>query len=447
MNWTKKYITDIIEDLAEENAIACRALFRITEIEFTTDVPTLAVSLSERPTLRINQKFLQENAKSEDDVKCLLLHEFLHVMLLHTEKYQLSNLLLNIALDAIINSIIHRVYGSRFSGFFNRLYTGTGIDCLLRPPNPAINSSKEINLEEIHYEIYAGKYAADDLFELLEYLHHKNLIGNCQGITLIGNHEGGEQNISPQNSELLNEILKSMDGTGIWNKANARGISFNSGEDTAQVKKQKITQWRKSTWKILKKCLLPDNREKTEIRPDTSMMPILNSRNRRAFTLLETSSIIPFCPIPSYRIKPRKLATIYLDVSGSMSGELEQIATLISSFREFIRFPIYVFSNEVKTATLKGGKLFYNTTGGTSISCVFEHIKKNKVPKSVIITDGYTESITSEMLWGIGVNNIHAIVSNNGNAGEFRKNKIKYYQLEKLENEKIFRSSFERTSR
>src|SRR5690606_29916631 len=156
------------------------------------------------------------------------------------------------------------------------------------------------------------------------------------------------------------------------------------------------------------------------------------------------SSIIPFCPIPSCRIKAKKLSTIHLDVSGSMRGELQQIATLISSFRELIRLPTYVFSNEVNTATLNGGKLLYNTTAGTSISCVFEHIKKNKVPKSVIITDGYTESITSEMLWGIGVNNIHAIVSNNGNAGEFRKNKIKYYQLEKLENENIFRSSFER---
>ncbi|HRN72129.1 MAG TPA: hypothetical protein PLM81_03300 [Ginsengibacter sp.] len=430
MNWTKKYITDIIEDLAEENVIACRALFRITRIDFTTNVPTLAVSLSEKPTLCINQKFLQEYAHSENDIKCLLLHEFLHVMLLHTEKYQLSNPLLNIALDAIINSIIHRVYGLSLSGFFNRFYAGTGVDCLLRPQDPAINSSKEINWKEIHNEIYWGKYAADDLFELLEYLYFKKLTGNCQGITLIGNHEDQKSTISPQNSALLDGILKSMDGKGIWSKAKARGISFDHQEDIIQIKRQKIAQWRKSAWKILKKCLQPDKRGKTEIRPDTSMMPILNSHNRRAFTLLETSDIIPFCPISSYRIKPRELATIYLDVSGSMDGELEQIAALLSSFKDSIRFPIHVFSNEVKDAKLKEDKLIYDSTGGTSIACVFEHMKKNKVPKSVIVTDGYTERITPEMLWGIEVNNIRAIISYDGNPAEFSSNKIEYHQLE-----------------
>ncbi len=46
MNWTEKQIKNIVQDLSEENAFACRALFQISEIIFTRKVPTLAVTLS-----------------------------------------------------------------------------------------------------------------------------------------------------------------------------------------------------------------------------------------------------------------------------------------------------------------------------------------------------------------------------------------------------------------
>jgi len=133
MEWTEQQIRYVIQDMTSENPLACRALFKIADVEFTGKVPTMAVSLSGNPILKINLDFCRKHLRSENDVKAVLLHEFLHVLLLHTEKYKISNPLLNIALDAIINSIIYRYKGMDYAGFFARFYKWEGISLLLRP--------------------------------------------------------------------------------------------------------------------------------------------------------------------------------------------------------------------------------------------------------------------------------------------------------------------------
>ena len=84
MNWTEQQIKYIIQDFTEENVLACRALFMITDIEFTTKISTMAVTLSKNPVLKINLEFCNNHLQLENDVKAVLLHEFLHVLLLHT---------------------------------------------------------------------------------------------------------------------------------------------------------------------------------------------------------------------------------------------------------------------------------------------------------------------------------------------------------------------------
>lgn len=157
MNWTEKQIKNIVHDLSEENAFACRALFQISEIIFTRKVPTLAVTLSKNPMLLINMNFLNKYAITEYHVRAVLMHEFLHVVLLHTEKYSVNTPLINIALDAIINSIIHRRYGDRYSDFFSKFYKWEGLQCLLRPKLEGEHYPEE--WDEVHKLIYSGKLA------------------------------------------------------------------------------------------------------------------------------------------------------------------------------------------------------------------------------------------------------------------------------------------------
>lgn len=429
MNWTKNHIVNIVKDLSEENPFACRALFKISDIIFTETVPTLAVSISANPVLMINQSFLDKHAISENDVKAVLLHEFMHVILMHTEKFKYNTPLLNIALDAIINSIIHRTYGEMYSDFFCRLYEPVGITSLLRA------DKEDDDWSVIHNKIYSGKFAADDLYELLQYLMTKGQIKGSAQLIFIGNHGslGNHGNsVSPENKKLLDEILSKMNGTGIWNHHRARGSNDQLNNEQVKIERYKTNKWRSKVFCILKKCMEEDKKVKNTVSDLTVMMPVLNNSDRRALSIVSWLGLIPFSRNTFSEKKASETVNIYLDVSGSMSEEIDQIVSLLYHFRKNIRTPLWVFSNQVEKASFKDGKIIYKSTNGTSISCVFDHIKVNRFRKNLIVTDGYTESITDQMIKGISLEKLWVIISANGNATEFNNQHIKYTQLKKL---------------
>src|SRR5512143_1999027 len=111
---------DLVAELIDENPFAIRAVLRILGIEFTADVPTLAVTCEERPRLLVNLAFVREHCRADTEVKALLCHEFLHVLLRHTEARKPFTPARHLALDAVINSIIHREHGSEYSSMMSR---------------------------------------------------------------------------------------------------------------------------------------------------------------------------------------------------------------------------------------------------------------------------------------------------------------------------------------
>jgi hypothetical protein len=432
MNWTEQQIKYIIQDFTEENVLACRALFMITDIEFTTKITTMAVTLSKNPVLKINLEFCNNHLQSENDVKAVLLHEFLHVLLLHTLKYKTSNTLLNIALDAIINAIIFRYKGMQYAAFFARFYPWEKISFLLRPgcDNPWRGFYSD--WIDIHRKIYNGKYCADDLYELLVYLSEKIATNTFDEIILLGNHTDEEEEISNELKEVLDGIMQKMDGTMIWNKSKLRGIGRKLNVEELQVARYKKNRWAQSTIALLKKSLLPDNKLKTDTEIHEMMLPVMSSSDRRAIARFKHSGMIPMSINKSTKPAFSQLATIYLDVSGSMSEEIDELISLLYHFRTYIKMPLLVFSNEVVPARFKDGKLEYESTGGTSIGPVFNHLRQNNIKKSLIVSDGYVEKIDDFMLRNLRRENINVLVSANGNPQKFMEMKIPYLQLEKL---------------
>ena len=432
MNWTEQQIKYIIQDFTEENVLACRALFMITDIEFTTKISTMAVTLSKNPVLKINLEFCNNHLQSENDVKAVLLHEFLHVLLLHTLKYKTSNTLLNIALDAIINAIIFRYKGMQYAAFFARFYPWEKISFLLRPQCDNPWRGFDSDWIDIHQKIYNGKYCADDLYELLVYLSEKIDTNTFDEIILLGNHTDEEEEISNELKEVLDGIMQKMDGTMIWNKSKLRGIGRKLNVEELQVARYKKNRWAQSTIALLKKSLLPDNKLKTDTEIHEMMLPVMSSSDRRAIARFKHSGMIPMSINKSTKPAFSQLATIYLDVSGSMSEEIDELISLLYHFRTYIKMPLLVFSNEVVPARFKDGKLEYESTGGTSIGPVFDHLRQNNIKKSLIVSDGYVEKIDDFMLRNLRRENINMLVSANGNPQKFMEMKIPYLQLEKL---------------
>ena len=79
MNLDESQFRQILADLLVESPLACRALLRLARLEFTDRVPSLGVTLADPPVLKVNLGFLRCHACTEEDVKAVLLHEFLHI--------------------------------------------------------------------------------------------------------------------------------------------------------------------------------------------------------------------------------------------------------------------------------------------------------------------------------------------------------------------------------
>lgn len=415
--------------MIEENPLASRALLEITDIEFTGAVQTMAVTLSAKPVLKINLRFCNEHLKTENDVKAVLLHEFLHILLLHTEKYTISSPLLNIALDAIINSIIYRYKGMEYADFFKRFYHKRNVGVLLRPLN--ILERLDDEWEQLHRKIYSGKYCADDLFELLSYLRDKILDEEIKELLLLGNHDDNHQ-IPKEIKDILDQTMKKMDSALIWNKPQTRGTGDSKRTDEQAIVKYKKNKWENSTFRLIQKSLIRDKKSKSETVTREMILPILSSHDSRALARYQFSGIIPLSKTEYLKTTESQRVSIYLDVSGSMDREIQSIVSLLYHFRSFIKLPLWVFSNEVEEARIKNGKLEYKSSGGTSISPVFVHLRKHKTEKCLIVTDGYVEKLDEVMLYGLRKDKINVLVSAEGNPSVFENAGIPYLQLEKL---------------
>jgi predicted metal-dependent peptidase len=130
--------------------------------------------------------------------------------------------------------------------------------------------------------------------------------------------------------------------------------------------------------------------------------------------------------------KPLGTAQIYLDVSGSMNAEMGLIIGLLNRLRRFLRMPFWAFSNKVSPAHIDGGALKTNTTGGTSLTCVLEHIAKTRPESAVIITDGYIETIPRTLVLQTNHTRIHTLLTRDGSATELNQAGLSYTQLPKV---------------
>ena len=58
----------ILAELIDENPFAIRAVLRILAIEFTTEIPTVAVTVEARPRLLVNLEFVAAHCRGDVEV-------------------------------------------------------------------------------------------------------------------------------------------------------------------------------------------------------------------------------------------------------------------------------------------------------------------------------------------------------------------------------------------
>jgi hypothetical protein len=436
----------IVAELVDENPFACRALLQILDIVFTTEVPTLAVSCGNQPRLLVNHDFLRQHCKHETDVKAVVCHEFLHVLLRHTERSSPVTPPEHLALDAVINAIIHRELGEQFSGFMTRYYArATGHWRLLRhwlPGEILVSRHDQGTFQTLWFALYEGTLLADDIRDLARDLAPTPGCEEASFGGFLGDHEPrestrdgepGAESISQSVNAALERALESMNGEGIWRSPKGQGFAARAYGNQTSAAEAATERWRRAAWAVLRQHLLPDPRAaKTVDELAECRLPVLSPGDRRSFAHALWNPLIPEAAWESRRRISGGSAQVYLDVSGSMSAEMPLIVALLARLGSHIRRPFWAFSDVVAPAVIRDNRLHADTTGGTSLRCVLLHLAQTRPRAAVIVTDGYTEAIDRTLVEALAGMRLHAIVKRDGTTLQLARAGIPYTQLGRL---------------
>lgn len=441
----------VLRETVDENPFASRALLRILAVEFTDRVATLAVTCQDKPRLLVNLAFVTKHCRCDDHVKAVLCHEFLHVLLRHTETAGPLTRARHIAFDAVINAIICRQYGEPYASFFSRFYAReTGATRLLRPMTDeeaeAFRRERRRTPDWMRawFALYDGQLVADDIEQLADDLLLTGSSGGDLFSTdhgpgsaygdLLGNHGDLGPTLAPPIKTALDQALKELSGSGIWRSPHERGIGVSVHEALVSAANLPLRQWQATTLAVLRRHLAPSHRSRAlDDQPVDYRMPVLSGSDRRAFMRTLWDPILPQALWAGSVRKPRATAQVYLDVSGSMRAEMPAIVALLARVSSHIRRPFWAFSDEVAPAVIDRGQLKASTSGGTSMDCVLAHIARTRPVAAVVVTDGYIEKLDPGLVHArLGATRLHAIVSRDGNPAALRAAGIPYTQLQEL---------------
>jgi hypothetical protein len=448
MKLTPMRLHALLAEMIDENPFACRALLTICEAALTREVPTAAVTCDEQPRLLINPDFVARHCCTEAHLKALVCHEFLHVLLRHTEGRGPRDPAEHLAWDAVINAIIHRTLGPDFSELMTRYYAREkGIARLLRPPTDRDRSEVARNpqagsIDHVLAHAWSGLYrhgslVADDIAALAHDFGQGWRLEPAAG--WLGDHDRvardaqGPEHTPQVLRVAIERALSTMNGSGIWRGTRARRVGVEACNRAVRAAETARARWRAELLTVLRRHLLPDPRAaRTGDAEHSSPLPVLNAGDRRAFARALWSPLLPEALWSSRAPIARASALVYLDVSGSMTREMPEIIALLARLGRYIRRPFWAFSDVVAPAVIKDGELQTSTTGGTSMGCVLRHIETHRPRAAVVVTDGYIESLAPRAVRRIGTTRLHAIVTREGSPTALARAGVPYTQLGRM---------------
>jgi hypothetical protein len=414
-------------------------VLKVLCVDFTEEVPTLAVTLEARPRMLVNLAFVAAHCATEAEVKAVICHEFLHVLLRHTERFARLAPAEHIALDAVINAIIHRQLGPEYSDMMARYYANaTGVDRLLRRPgsNEYWQQPRDDRVHVAWRGLYGGSLVADDIADVARDLERDNAAVLER---LLGGHGdeqgavGSGQPLPPALEEALDRVMKAMNGDGIWRSPHGRGVGAGAYTNAVVAVDVNLQKWRRETYAVLRRHLVPDPKA-TQREPEAYQfgLPVLSPGDRRASLRALWSPFLPEAVWHSERPGLAASAQVYLDVSGSMNAEMPLIVALLGRLSKHIRRPFWAFSDVVAPARIQDGRLVADTTGGTSMRCVLKHLAKTQPEAAVVVTDGYIERLSRADVEAVRRVRLHAVITRNGNPALLRAAGIPYTQLSRI---------------
>jgi len=389
-------------------------LLGLLEIAASREVGTACVTLGARSRLLLNPDFVKANCRTEEELRSLVMHELFHVLLGHTRLCRKMTPARNWAFDVLINAQLCQLFPDPAdTALFRRLYRADRMpEALLRPPPGWRTAAERWPLEgiagEIHRAVYSERQVTEaELVALLE-VHLEG--GNPGTGKLLGNH-GGEYRdgaaggsaseevsgpfpdgaLDPDLLRTLRELFDSLAESG-------GGDARHRNRMRAADRVEPVTAGERVAAAVRRALLaLTDRGEpwngapRAAIAPVEGFVPWRSPGDRRAL-LLEELGELPLlhrAPLTGRTVLPGEDVHLYLDVSGSMRGELAPLYGILASFERWLHPWIHLFSTVVRDVPLRAlSRGLVETTGGTRIGPVTEHIRRRGIRRALIVTDG-----------------------------------------------------------
>lgn len=405
------------------------ALMKIAGYEWTREMESAGITCDAAPTFVFNPEFLDRYCILDTDLRMLILHELHHILYGHHVLCGDMTPAKNVAFDAVVNARLCRALKDTVhADFFRNTYREGGFPEYLLCPPPGWpgetdeherkqeclrllktmdmkSATKVVRLRRRLYES-GSDVGYEEVLELLQEL------GLTKTPRLLGNHVPRAAGKTDYNTvtypflldtaravhALLNEAERKNGG---GNGAGCNGELFNIPVTVANPRRPFLNALRKvliragvyrqhaSTRSVRRPA--PTERETVSVIPDW--------RDR---TLPARSALLNSPPLlyrsPAADRKPAWTpvgeAHVYLDVSGSMAGDLPWIAGALRPLEKNGYCRIFLFSTKVvplPQGQLGNGRIA--STGGTDIRCVLAHLTElppAKRPRhAVVVTDGF----------------------------------------------------------
>lgn len=403
-------LADQIFDCLPAGTYALTSLLQVVDIVETMEVPTAAIECRAQPRLLINPQFVARHAHTPERLTALVLHELHHVLLGHTRRFERANPQDNFVFDAVINSIVCRMFPERaYTSLFTGFYSDARFpECLLRPPShwdprygfdlpKALRGSSPgiAAAAAVYRSLYSvGGATYDEIRRVLPKALRESR-ASLDGVPLLGGHDrnGSEATqASPELADIAGQLIAQWPAP----PDPIRGQSLESLLDATRVQVTPPATDRERLRRLICRTACSGV---VRVRGgkvgwhDVSVDSPVPVASRRGTVLRALGQAPLLHPHTLQQRRPRsgiEPVHIYLDVSGSVGSIKGALYGAVRDCEELVHREVHLFSTEVHSIgwkALLAGEC--RTTGGTSISCVERHIAANRVRHAVLITDGW----------------------------------------------------------
>ena len=399
----------------------------------------------------MNLAFVGEHCHTDAHVKAVICHEFLHVLLRHTERFTDPDAgrapgarrghqrdhppQPRAGLQRDDEPLLRRgAWDRQAAAAADRSRNRTRIEHADWGTWPAARNGR---CRSAWGGLYAGKLVADDIRDLAR--EHLDAEDPPDGGRCLATTTRWAVSRSPARrrvdrlADALDTALKAMNGSGVFRSPTGRGVGADAYRNEVRAADTAVDRWRRETYAVLRRHLLPDPRSVArEPSPRSFTLPVLSPGDRRAALRSLWSPFLPDARWETEHTARAGSAHVYLDVSGSMNAEMPLIVALLGRLTPYIRRPFWAFSNVVAPARIEQGRLIADTTGGTSMGCVLDHVARTRPKAAIVVTDGYIEPIAPAQVAATAGTRLHVIVTRDGSATLLRRAGLPYTQLSRL---------------